>query len=153
MGSLSNKHKLSGLVVKKKTTLPTVTVASKSSETTGTSQFQTSKTSANQSKDTGVHSEINKSANQSGFNKDNSAGVNDSSNHIKEKTEKKGETALAGGDTDTKSEGVKSSLNSDNTSEGVDKTAVSKQTVSSSNNSGALGLLGAYSDSETDNSD
>ena len=146
VGSLSSKQKLSGLVVKKKTTLPTVAVANKSSETTGTSQLKT-ETSSNQRQDNNVHSEINTPANQSGCNSDTSADVNNSTNQIEEK---KGETSLAICEADTKSEEGKSNTNSDSTSADSDKNAVSKQT---SGSSGALGMLGAYTDSESDNSD
>ena len=166
VGSLSNKQKLSGLVVKKKTNLPAVAVSSKTSEASGTNsknnssdkdscQSKTSETSsnefdkisANHSKDSCDSSDINKSANQSDCNNPDSVY---STNQSKEKTTKKEKMSFAIGEADTALDQVKLNINTD---KGVVKASSSQQTGSSSYSSGALGLLGAYSDSENDSSD
>ena len=147
IGSLSSKQKLSGLVVKKKTNLPSMSVASKTSSQESNIENKPDSKPSLQDRFT---DEENSSANQSSVLSDNSiqsanqmslpSGSKDG-NHsvtvIKEDTDDS---------VDKKKQEKKSQI--DNSA-----TVVTGKVGAGGLGTGGLGLLGAYSDSESNESD
>ena len=145
IGSLSSKQKLSGLVVKKKTNLPSMSVASKTSSQESNSNTENkpdSKTSMQEK----ITDEENSSANQSSVLSDNSI---QSANQM----------SLPSG---SKDGNYSVTVIKEDTDDSVDKKEQEKKSQIDNSvtvvtgkvgASGGLGLLGAYSDSESNESD
>ena len=148
IGSLSSKQKLSGLVVKKKTNLPSMSVASKTSSQESNSITENKPDSKAILQD--KFKDENSSANQSSVLSDNSIqSANQMSLPSGSKDGNYSVTVIkedADDSVDKKKQEKQSQI--DNSA-----TVVTGKVGTSGLGSGGLGLLGAYSDSESNESD
>lgn len=158
VGSLSSKHKLSGLVVKKKTSLPSVPVTSRTSNQMSDFSFAGSNSSAenisaNKSSASCDSSTAKESPNQRDCNVHDRVGVASSANQVTVDSDVRQENILA--------ENTEADLNKRKVTDDMDvktqgpsvKPADKNQENKAGQGSGGLNLLGAYSDSENSESD